>query len=223
VNRINRGDKIRLVNWMASPLGPKPVPFLRKFKPRRSARLALALRNTLSGRPMHPRRFACLYIPSTPFVKVIALRHHAKAFNTRVFVETGTCHGDTIDAVADVFQRCYTIELSPELHVQAHKRLAHYPHVACVEGESSTELPRVLQHLDEPALFWLDAHFAGGNTANAGFDPIFKELDSIYRHAVKRHVILIDDARGHDEAIWNCVPSHYRATVRNDIIRIVPA
>lgn len=224
MTRISPGDKISFVEWMASPMGPRPAPFLRKFKLSKKTRLALALRNTFSGEPTHPRRFECLYIPSTPFVKVIALRHHAKKFATRVFVETGTCRGDTIAAVAGLFQRCYTIELSSELHAQSRKRLSVFPHVSCIEGESSAELPWVLQNIDEPALFWLDAHATGGDsTADAGFDPIFKELDAIYRHPVKRHVILIDDARGHDETIWLSVPAHYRATIRNDIIRIVPA
>jgi hypothetical protein len=94
--------------------------------------------------------------------------------------------------------------------------------VSCIHGESGVELPRVLAHVQEPVLFWLDAHPSGGQTADAGFDPILHELDAIYRHPVKRHVILIDDARGHDEAIWKRVPPHYRAMVRNDIIRIVP-
>jgi hypothetical protein len=156
-------------------------------------------------------------------VKVIALRHYARKFGTRIFVETGTFFGDTSAAIADLFERCYTIELSPELHTRAQKRLSHISHLVCLQGDSGTELPRVLEHIKEPALFWLDAHASCGATADAGFDPILKELDAIYRHSVDRHVILVDDARGHDEMIWRRVPSHYRATVRNDIIRIVPA
>src|SRR5262249_10931676 len=107
-------------------------------------------------------------------------------------------------AVADLFQRCYTIELSPELHRRTQIRPSHLSHVTCIRGERGAELPRILAHVDESALFWLDAHASGGQTADAGFDPILRELDAIYRHPVKRHVILIDDARGHAEAIWKC-------------------
>src|ERR1043166_7145171 len=215
--------KMQLVDWLASPLAPRPSPFMRKFKPRRIVRLAFALRHTLAGRPTGPRRFACLYLPSTPFVKVVALRHHARVFGTRVFVETGTCLGDTTVAVDDLFQRCYTIELSPEFCAGARKRFAPFPHVSCIEGESSAELPKVLQNIDEPALFWLDAHPTGSHAADAGFDPLFKELDAIYGHAVKRHVILIDDVSGREDVVMRGAPPHYRASVRNNIIRIVPA
>jgi len=55
-----------------------------------------------------------------------------------------------------------------------------------------------------------------------GTDPLLRELGAIYRHRVKGHVALIDDA-GREEMVMRGVPSHYRATVRNDIIRIVPA
>jgi len=94
--------------------------------------------------------------------------------------------------------------------------------VTCIEGESGSELPKVLQNIGEPALFWLDAHATGNNTADAGFDPLFKELDAIYRHGVKSHVILIDDASGREDTVMRGAPSHYRASVRNNIIRIVP-
>jgi hypothetical protein len=52
---------------------------------------------------------------------------------------------------------------------------------------------------------------------------MLRELDAIYRHRVKNHVILIDDASGREDTVARGLPSHYRAIVRNDIIRIVPA
>jgi glycosyltransferase involved in cell wall biosynthesis len=223
MTRLRPIEKIRLVTWLASPSGPGAAPSLRKFKPRATPRFVLALRNTLSGRPSLPRDFRCLRLPSTPFVKVVALRHHAKAFGTRVFVETGTFFGDTTAAVADLFERCYTIELSPELYAQAQKRFVGTPHIVCINGDSGAELARVLEDIHEPALFWLDAHASGGVTADGGVDPILQELGTIYRHRVKGHAVLVDDARGREEMIMRAVPSNYRASLRNDIIRIVPA
>ena len=105
MTRIHPIEKIRLIDWLASPRGPRPAAYLRKFRPRMSVRFALAVRSTLSGRPAGPRRFESLYLPSTPFVKVVALRHYAKIFGPRVFVETGTFLGDTTAAVADLFER----------------------------------------------------------------------------------------------------------------------
>ncbi|HMF28708.1 MAG TPA: glycosyltransferase [Candidatus Cybelea sp.] len=221
--RLHPMEKRRFVEWLASPGGPGAAPCLRKFRPRAMARFVLALRNTLSGRPSRPRDFRCLHLPSTPFVKVVALRHHAKAFRTRVFVETGTFFGDTTAAVAELFERCYTIELSPELYARAQKRFLGTSHVVCINGESGAELARVLEDIQEPALFWLDAHASGGVTADGGFDPILQELGAIFRHRIKDHVVLVDDARGREEMIMRAVPSNYRVSLRNDIIRIVPA
>jgi len=223
MGRLHRAEKMRFVAWLASPRGPGPAPCRRRFRPRAMTRFVLALRNTVFGTPSLPRTFRCLHLPSTPFVKTVALRRYAKVFGTRVFVETGTFFGDTTAAVADLFERCYTIELSPELYTRAQKRFAGTPHVICVNGDSSAELARVLEDVHEPALFWLDAHASGGVTADGGFDPIMQELGTIFRHRIKGHVVLVDDASGREEMIMHAVPADYRASFRNDIIRIVPA
>jgi Glycosyl transferase family 2 len=223
MTRLDPIEKRRFVAWLASPSGLGASPCLRKFRPRAMARFVLALRNTLSGRPSLPRDFRCLHLPSTPFVKIVALRRYAKVFGTRVFVETGTFFGNTTAAVADLFERCYTIELSPELYARARKRFLATPHIVCINGESGAELARVLEDIQEPALFWLDAHASAGVTADGGFDPILHELGAIFRHRIKGHVVLVDDARGREEMIMRAVPSNYRASLRNDIIRIVPA
>jgi hypothetical protein len=102
-------------------------------------------------------------------------------------------------------------------------RFSDATHVVCLQGDSGVTLPRVLNEIAAPALFWLDAHHSGGDTANAGYDPISKELTSIYLHSVKTHVILVDDARGHDVArIAREAPPSHEVMVRNDIIRIFP-
>jgi hypothetical protein len=154
---------------------------------------------------------------------VLALRQYARAYGATVFVETGTATGQTTALVADLFQRCATIELSKALHARALANLAEFPHVSCLQGDSGVVLRQVLERIDVPALFWLDAHASGGTTADAGYDPIDKELEAIYAHPVQGHVILIDDARGHtvSKIIANVLASH-EASVRNDIIRIVP-
>ena len=175
------------------------------------------------GRLLSPTSFNRIYVPAPPSVKIIALRRYARTFKLNSFVETGTFLGDTTAAVANLFDLCVTIELAPELHAQATKRLSSLGHVSCLLGDSGAVLSRVLSDVRAPTLFWLDAHHSGGMTANAGYDPIFEELRSIYAHFVHGHVILVDDARGHDVGrIIRETPPSYTATVRNDIIRIVP-
>jgi hypothetical protein len=212
-------EKRAYVDWLVSSAGTRPEHFLRAFTPGFYSQMLIWARN----RRVEFGRLQHIYLPSSPRVKVLALRRYARAYGATVFVETGTATGQTTGLVADLFQRCTTIELSKELHAKALANLARFPHVACLQGDSGAMLTQVLERIDVPALFWLDAHASGGNTADAGYDPIDKELEAIYAHPVKRHVILIDDARGHAVSkITANAPASHEVSVRNDIIRIVP-
>ena len=94
------------------------------------------------------------------------------------------------------FRRILTIELDSDLARRAVKRLARYPNIEVVEGDSARILPRVLSGLSEPALFWLDGHFSGTGTARGEREtPLLHELEAIGRHPVPGHVLLVDDAR----------------------------
>jgi len=209
--------------WLASSEGPRQAYFLRRFTPSQPLLYLLRLRHLFSKVTPRCREARDLFIPPSPAVKVRALRRYAAAFNLSIFVETGTLLGETVAAVADLFDRCVTIELSRSLWERASNALASRTNVSCLWGDSSVVLPKVLLHIESPALFWLDAHASAGETTHSGRDPIFDELAAIYSHPVKRHVILIDDARGHNaEAILATVPPTHCAAVRNDIIRITP-
>jgi hypothetical protein len=94
------------------------------------------------------------------------------------------------------FQRIYSIELGTDLYERATERFAAFPHITILQGDSSTMLRHVLERLDKPALFWLDAHYSEGITARGDVDtPIRQELEMIFAHGIKDHVLLIDDAR----------------------------
>jgi hypothetical protein len=219
--RSGKREKLAFVNWLVSPAGTRPMPYLRSFEPQIRTKAMLWFNQARRGRFISPAKFDRIYVPSAPFVKAIALRRYARTFGLETFVETGTFRGETTAAVADLFQRCFTIELSGELHARAVRRFSDALHVVCLQGDSGVTLSRVLNQIAAPALFWLDAHHSGGDTANAGYDPIFEELASIYRHPVRTHVILVDDARGHDVArIAREAPPSHELMVRNDIVRI---
>jgi hypothetical protein len=85
-------------------------------------------------------------------------------------------------------------------------------------------LPDILQRLKGPSLFWLDAHASGGETFSSGKGPLISELQAIYSSETAGHVVLIDDARGHDLAAIRrfCAP-YAHLEVRNDIVRLTPA
>ncbi|MHA1768078.1 MAG: rRNA adenine N-6-methyltransferase family protein, partial [Promethearchaeota archaeon] len=129
------------------------------------------------------------------FYKASLVKKYAKKFSLDILIETGTGKGNMIQAVLKYFKKIYSIELSSELYNQARKRFLKYDHVKLYHGDSANILPEILSSITKPALFWLDAHYSGGNTARGNIDtPIIKELEAIFRASKYEHVILIDDA-----------------------------
>jgi hypothetical protein len=219
-----RANKVAYVRWLTSSKGTKPEPYLRSFAPSLSTRVMLWVDDLRSGHIAKPRKIGRLYVPSPPMAKVCAIRWYARHYKPRFFIETGTFMGDTTAAVADLFEQCFTIELSDQLFQRASERFSKTGNVRCLQGDSGRVISDLIRSgLSGPALFWLDAHASGGVTADAGYDPIFAELEAIFAAASTEHVILIDDARGHQiDKICQMVPLGRSFTVRNDIMRIAP-
>jgi len=114
----------------------------------------------------------------------------------KVFVETGTFHGDMIQAQREHFDKLISIELSEALFQGCSARFAGDVKVQLHQGDSGIKLGEVACNLDQTALFWLDAHYSRGDTAGAGTDaPILRELSGILPRNQPKDAILIDDAR----------------------------
>jgi hypothetical protein len=121
--------------------------------------------------------------------------YYKQRFNPQIFIETGTYKGEMIDAMKGEFKKLYSIELSDALYEEAKIKFAKEKNVELLHGDSGKILPRILETIDEPALFWLDAHYSDGITARGEVDtPIEKELKTIFSHKIKNHIIVIDDA-----------------------------
>lgn len=175
----------------------------------------------------------CSGIAPSP-VKRKILMAYLRKFRLRRFIETGTHVGDTLAFIAyDKSIKCTSIELDDGYYEQAKARFASYSNIELLHGDSSTHLPMVTRRIDEPALFWLDGHYSGGTTARGSIDtPVSDELKAILESSIKKHVILIDDARCFDGS--NGYPNldellktvredaNYRIEVSTDIIRIMP-
>jgi hypothetical protein len=117
------------------------------------------------------------------------------ASGVTTFIETGTYEGHTARWAAGAFPRVITIEASPLLHAAARVRLAEFPNVELVLGDSRQMLGERLAELTSPAIFWLDAHWSGGPTFGEHEQcPLLGELDEI-RRTGRPEIILIDDAR----------------------------
>jgi len=127
--------------------------------------------------------------------KYALVKKYRNKFGIKTLVETGTFQGRMILAVKDCFNKIYSIELDKFLYSKAVEKLEKYKHVNLFHGDSSKVLPRIIKEINEPVLFWLDAHYSGGITSK-GLEntPILKELASIFKHKINNHVLLIDDA-----------------------------
>jgi len=149
-------------------------------------RRRVALQWRMRGRPLPPPHV----------VKQLTILRHQRRRDFGTFVETGTFTGEMVDAVRRHFRRIISIEMAPEIYDRARTRFAGDSHVELLLGDSAVVLPRVLEQIQEPALFWLDGHFMGGDTARGRDDsPVQVEITALLAHPVRRHLVLIDDAR----------------------------
>lgn len=137
-----------------------------------------------------------------------------------------------LEAVQYNFDTLYSIEIVDFIHELAKNRFKNNPKIKLLLGDSSTKLPELVAQLKEPALFWLDGHFSGGDT---GFGetgcPIYAEIDTIF-NSPYQHVLLIDDARCFIGEVGYPPLEEFKQTilrkklnasfeVKDDIIRIV--
>jgi hypothetical protein len=134
--------------------------------------------------------------PPPHVVKQDILLRYQKQRRFSTFIETGTFTGEMIHAMRPHFARLISIEMAPAIFEATKRRFAGDARVELLLGDSGVLLPRVLSTLNHPALFWLDGHYMGGTTARADQDsPVRAELTALLHHPVRRHMVLIDDAR----------------------------
>ena len=84
------------------------------------------------------------------------------------------------------------LHLNLSIRSRAKRKFSGLPNIHLYQGDSGQILPKILRKLNEPCLFWLDAHWGDESAA------IKQELESIYTHRIRDHVLLIDDARWFD-------------------------
>ena len=171
-------------------------------------------------------------IPPPNLIKQEIVEEYARKFSIQILIESGTYLGDMVFAMKNIFSEIHSIELDTNLYKKAKKRFTNIENIHIIQGDSSKVLPELLTLINQPCLFWLDAHYSGGITAKGNLNtPIMIELKSIFSHKTKNHVILIDDARcfiGREdyptikalkEFVTKNLPD-YLFEVKNDIIRI---
>ena len=182
--------------------------------------------------------WATEYRPHTLKVQTVLI--YGAYFKINTLIETGTYRGDMVQAAVNQYQKVISIELEPTLFLRAKVKFSKYPNINILLGDSGKVLPRILQSINEPCVFWLDGHYIPLtlDTAKGNVDtPIMQELAAILDHPIKNHVILIDDARcfiGPNKVLKNYPTikelkdlvaykrSDLKFVVEDDIIRIYP-
>lgn len=170
-------------------------------------------------------------LPPPHIVKQAAIRRYQKQFHLDTMIESGTFMGDMVFEQLPQFKKIISIELSKEFYDRAVQRFNEFQTVDILHGDSSELMPQIVPTLTAPALFWLDGHYSGGDTAKASLEtPVIAELESIFESS-HSHVVLIDDARlftgEHDYPTIAKLQQYvdrkrYTMIVKDDIIRLLP-
>lgn len=145
------------------------------------------------------------------------------------FVETGAYKGTGIrDLLKEPhFTEIHSIELSSKWANHCKSLFAENPQVHIHEGDSATVLEQMIADNKlpkEPVIFYLDAHYSGGETAggkgtgdalhlNGGNNdsdsdngcPVLRELQAISKRNVEGDIIFVDDMRLMGRASWSGV------------------
>ena len=109
-----------------------------------------------------------------------------RAFDIKVFVESGLGQGTSALWAERHFDTCISIEIDSIL-VEQFKSRHTQSNVRIIEGNSGVAIAEIMSSLVTPALFWLDGH-------TDDYTPVLTEIASINASTLD-HIIWIDDAR----------------------------
>jgi len=118
-----------------------------------------------------------------------------EAYGISNFIETGTYRGDTAIWASRRFEKVITIEYSKSIYEQVTEKYSQTNNIEFLYGDTRTKLKEITSKLDTPSLFWLDAHWSGGETYGQEDEcPLIEEIE-IINSSKYDNFIFIDDAR----------------------------
>ena len=161
-----------------------------------------------------------------------------RKLGVKLFIETGTYKAQTSVWASKRFDIVYTVEASKKLYNEAVEQYGNIRNIKFVCGISKESLREIINEIDTQAVFWLDAHWSGGETFGSDDRcPLLDELGLITKEDVK-HYILIDDARlfmcpppmPHNIDAWpdisqiiiHLTDTGYKIFIHEDVIIAVP-
>ena len=107
-------------------------------------------------------------------------------YNIKNFIETGTYLGQTTGAMAQVVENVYSCEINVNYFEQAKENLKSFSNITLFNTSSKQFLENVLPVIQQPALFFLDAHWQEHN-------PLVDELKVIAENKFCNSIITIHD------------------------------
>lgn len=148
------------------------------------------------------------------------VRIFTRSYDVPTYCETGTAGGASVVVAADIFKKCFTIEIIEDRLLDQIK-FGVSENVEFYTGNSVDVLPEIISKFNgEYVFFFLDAHFCDSvpNTTDVKECPVLDELKVISGY--QKSIILIDDARlffGHppypnDPRQWPMIEEIFEAT-----------
>lgn len=166
----------------------------------------------------------------------LKIEYFQKYGSGKVFVETGTYLGDTVQLALDAgYEIIHTIEVDQGMYDKCYDRFKDNPKVKLWLGDSVDLIPKIAEELTEPATFWLDAHASGPLTGGKYAPcPLVLELNAICgkkkikitqngsesyfeKSSIDTHTIMIDDRRLFGSAEWGHVQEKQIMNILNNI------
>ena len=128
--------------------------------------------------------------------------------NCEVYIETGFFEGASTQSALDLdFREVHSCDINSQFIIKGTKKFQKeiQQNKLFLRFQKSTDaLKEILENLNEPAVFFLDAHdinYKGTQTEDFSIEdgcPVLEELKIIGTHHIKEHTIIIDDLRMFD-------------------------
>lgn len=128
-------------------------------------------------------------VPSSLVIKLRDL------LGAKIFIEAGTFQGGTARWAASHFEQVVTIENSKIFYQNTNEKYKDLENINFLFGDTRNHFKEIVPTLEQPAIFWLDSHWCGGDSyGETDQCPLLEELNIINKSQID-HTIIIDDAR----------------------------
>ena len=127
----------------------------------------------------------------------------------KIFIETGTYKGDTCRLVSPHFEKVHTIEIYEPLYNESLISFKDYDNIEAHLGASVDILPRLYNEFKDGAVFYMDAHISGFDSAYNPLHPLplLKELEVINHKPLGPSLFIVDDLRLWKNGNWQGISS----------------